>query len=67
LILYLHPFGRKLEYQDSINKELDAEKASHDEDSDNIDIQLDARHGCRKNAKDSSISVLGENTPCSEM
>ena len=32
------------------------------EDLDGIDIMTDARHGWRKNAKDSSVVVLGDKT-----
>lgn len=49
------------EYNSSIRTALQEEIASY-EDLDGINISTDARHGWRKNAKDSSIVAIGEST-----
>ena len=50
------------EFECSIDTALLEEVASYDE-LDGIDIMTDARHGWRKNAKDSSIVTIGEKKP----
>ena len=48
-------------YKDSIEEALHEEIGSYEE-LDGINIMTDARHGWRKNAKDSSIVAIGEKT-----
>ena len=48
-------------YHSSLEESLHMEIGSY-EDLDGIDIMTDARHGWRKNAKDSSVVALGEKT-----
>ncbi len=57
------------EYQESTEDTLLAEQAAYvlppvpeDEIVNSIDIKSDARHGHRKNTKDSSIIAMGERT-----
>ena len=51
----------KEEYDDSTNTALLEEIGSY-EDLDGIDIITDARHGWRKNARDTSVVAIGHNT-----
>ena len=48
-------------YEDSIEEALQEEIGCYEE-LDGIDIMSDARHGWRKNAKDSSVVAIGEKT-----
>ena len=51
----------KQQYEESINDAVLEEVASY-EDLDGIDIVTDARHGWRKNSKDTSVVVIGDKT-----
>lgn len=50
------------EYKESIDLALWGEVGCQGEDEDGITIMTDARHGWRKNAKDSSVVAIGEKT-----
>ena len=60
---FLQSYGDSLQtvYNNSLEESLHLEIGSYDE-LDGIDIMTDARHGWRKNAKDSSVLALGEKT-----
>lgn len=56
-----HSIGVQEEYQESIEDALVEETRLYD-NLDGIDIMTDAKHGWRKNAKDTSVVVIEEIT-----
>lgn len=50
-------------YKDPVYTSVLEEVASYEnEELGTVDIMTDARHGCRKNAKDTSVVAIGEKT-----
>jgi predicted GNAT family N-acyltransferase len=58
--LYKH-WNEQRESENSIQVAINEEIASYEE-LDGINIMTDARHGWRKNSKDTSVVALGEKT-----